>query len=202
VAAGTPETPFPAIGRDRFQPVGREHVVVGAHALLRGADEHPTHDGVDASADDASCRPQAEERRRSIVVRDHRRQPDLVHRDAEALGDQLGGVDGTVAEQEVEREGPTNVADVQEVRFDVGDEELVEIERDLFGPLEVHPLGEELVEVVAGDLRRSFVREAGQAERRDLRRISRSCVPADVMAASREVEGDAGERIEVAVGRQ
>jgi hypothetical protein len=138
----------------------------------------------------------------SVVVGDDRGQPDRVHRDAEAFGDQLGGVDSAVAEEDVERERRVDVADVQEVRLDVGNEELLEIERDPLGTLQADSFGEQLIEVLTGDLGRPVVGEAVHAERLDLRRIPRPGVPADVVTASGEVGGDAGQRVEVAVGGQ
>ncbi len=70
-----------------------------------------------------------------------------------------------------------------------------------FGPLSVRPLREERVDVPAGDLRCPAVGEIRHAERLELAGVLGAGVPADVVTAQGQVRGDAGERVEVPVGR-
>ena len=69
------------------------------------------------------------------------------------------------------------------------------------GSLEPGALGEPVVEVARGDLGGAAVGEVGHAEPVELAAVLRPGVPADVVPGRREVGRDAGEWVEVPVGR-
>ena len=98
-------------------------------------------DAMHGPAHDGAGRTQTEEGRWALAVRHHHGQPYGEHGYAEDVGDELLDVHRAVAEEHVERELGPDVHDVPEVVVDVGDEELLQVERDKAGPFEAGTLG-------------------------------------------------------------
>jgi len=130
-----------------------------------------------------------------------RRRADPVDRQPEQLRDEVRSKERVVGDEHLGREHLVDLADVVEMRPGVCEEDLLQVEPDALGALELLDLGEVLGEVVPIDLRRVAEGQVWHVELGQALGVARTGVEAHVVALEPQVAGDAGERQEMAVER-
>src|SRR5580765_2207685 len=151
--------------------------------------------------DDRAHRFQAEEGRWFPGQANERPDADGVHTRVQRGRDEMGREEPGVTHEGVEGEGFARLSNVAVMVLDVGDEDLLEIEREQLRSLEAGALGEQLGDVLAADLASSLELDMRDAEVGQLPGVARPGVPADIVALPLEVHGDARQRVEVTIER-